>query len=310
MRRLLILLLFCLVLAGGAAVTWQAMGQAKLVEEDLTLARALLTRASGFESGKLKDRLDLINQAEAHTLAAQQRLRGWPLRLLGVLPLAGRDVRVASAVSTSATGTVRATRKVVTALQPLQTKPPTQASIKRASDALLGLHRTLEQDLERVRAARPLITAATRDRYLEAAGSASTTAERAGQGLELAAGLYGPPGTARWFLAFQNPAELLGRLGGRRCGQPEGPQQGRGGKDDPHEPAHLVTSRVGSSSWWCRQERAIGQEAASRKPAKRPTLHLWASVTGSGGDAVATLGGAGRGSGCGGPQGSETAGCC
>ena len=70
MRRLLILGLFCLVLAGGAAVTWQAMGQAKLVEEDLTTARALLTRAGGFESGKLKDRLVLIKQAEAHTLAA------------------------------------------------------------------------------------------------------------------------------------------------------------------------------------------------------------------------------------------------
>ena len=123
MRRLLILGLFCLVLAGGAAVTWQAMGQAKLVEEDLTTARALLTRAGGFESGKLKDRLVLINKAEAHTLAAQQRLHRWPLRLLGALPLAGRDVRVASAVTSSATGTVRATRKVVTALQPLQTKP-------------------------------------------------------------------------------------------------------------------------------------------------------------------------------------------
>ena len=39
MRRLLILVLFGLVLAGGVAVTWQAMGQAKLVEEDLTTAR-------------------------------------------------------------------------------------------------------------------------------------------------------------------------------------------------------------------------------------------------------------------------------
>jgi hypothetical protein len=212
-RRLLILGLFCLVLAGGAAVTWQAMGQAKLVEEDLTTARALLTRAGGFESGKLKDRLTLIRKAEAHTLAAQQRLGGWPLRLLGVLPLVGRDVRVANAVTASATGTVRATRKVVTALQPVQTKPPTQASITKAADALLGLHSTLEQDLERVRAARPLITTATRDRYLEAAGSASTTAQRAGQGLKLAAGLYGPPGTARWFLAFQNPAELRGTGG-------------------------------------------------------------------------------------------------
>jgi hypothetical protein len=44
-HRALILLLFGLVLAGGAAVTWQAMGRAKLVEEDLTTARALLARA-------------------------------------------------------------------------------------------------------------------------------------------------------------------------------------------------------------------------------------------------------------------------
>jgi hypothetical protein len=212
-RRLLILGLFCLVLAGGAAVTWQAMGQAKLVEEDLTTARALLTRAGGFESGKLKDRLVLIDKAEAHTLAAQQRLQRWPLRLSGALPLAGRDVRVASAVTSSATGTVRATRKVVTALQPLQTKPPTQASIQKAAAALLGLHGTLKQDLEEVRAARPLITAATRDKYLEAATSASTSAERAGRGLKLAASLYGPTGTARWFLAFQNPAELRGTGG-------------------------------------------------------------------------------------------------
>jgi hypothetical protein len=213
MRRLLILLVFCLVLAGGAAVTWQAMGQAKLVEEDLTTARSLLARAGGFESGELKGRLALIKQAEAHTLAAEQRLHGWPLRLLGALPLVGRDVRVASAVTESATGTVRATRKVVTALQPLQTKPPTQASIQKAAESLLGLHSTLKQDLEKVRAARPLITAGGRNRYLEAAGSASISAERAGQGLKLAAGLYGPPGTARWFLAFQNPAELRGTGG-------------------------------------------------------------------------------------------------
>ena len=59
MRRLLILVLFGLVLAGGVAVTWQAMGQAKLVEEDLTTARALLARACGFQSGKLSRRLDV-----------------------------------------------------------------------------------------------------------------------------------------------------------------------------------------------------------------------------------------------------------
>jgi hypothetical protein len=70
-RRLLILLLFGMALAGGATVTWQAMGKAKLVEEDLTTARALLARAGGFESGELKRRLRLIKQAEQHTLSAQ-----------------------------------------------------------------------------------------------------------------------------------------------------------------------------------------------------------------------------------------------
>lgn len=80
MRRLLIILLFGLVLAGGAAVTWQAMGKARLVEEDLTTARTLLARAGGFESGQLKQRLRLIKQAEQHTLRAQRRLGQWPLR--------------------------------------------------------------------------------------------------------------------------------------------------------------------------------------------------------------------------------------
>ena len=51
-------------------------------------------------------------------------------------------------MTASATGTVRATRKVVTALQSLQTEPPTGASIQKAADALLGLHGTLKQDLE------------------------------------------------------------------------------------------------------------------------------------------------------------------
>jgi hypothetical protein len=82
-------LLFGLVLAGGATVTWQAMGKAKLVEQELTTARALLTRAGGFESGELKHRLRLVKQAEQHTLNAQQRLGQWPLRQLDALPLSG-----------------------------------------------------------------------------------------------------------------------------------------------------------------------------------------------------------------------------
>jgi hypothetical protein len=212
-RRLLIVVLFGLVVAGGAAVTWQAMGRAKLVEQDLVAARALLTQAGGVEAGKLERRLRLVDRAERRTTSAEQRLGRWPLRQLGALPLVGRDVRVARAVAASATATVRSTRQVVTALQPVQTRAPTKASIEAAAAALLALHGTLEQDLERVRATRPLVTASTRTRYLEAPSSTSATAERAGQGLKVAASLYGAPGTARWFLAFQNPAELRGTGG-------------------------------------------------------------------------------------------------
>jgi hypothetical protein len=212
-RRLLILLLFGLVIAGGAVVAWQARGQAQLVEGDLTRARALLAQAGGFQAGKLSQRLSLIDRAQRRTTAAQARLGRWPLRQFGVLPIVGRDVRVARAVASSATGTVQATRGVVTALQPLQTEPPTKDSIQKAADALLGLHDSLERDRDRVRASRALVATAAKNRYLEAAAAASATADRAGQGLGLAAGLYGPPGTARWFLAFQNPAELRGTGG-------------------------------------------------------------------------------------------------
>lgn len=213
LRRLLILLLFGLVIAGGAVISWQAKGQARLVEGDLTAARNLLARAGGFQAGRLEQRLDLIGQAEAHTVAAQHRLDRWPLRQLGALPLIGRDVRVVRAVAASATGTARATSDVVTALEPLQHGAPTRSSLLKASNGLLALKGALDRDLERVRAARPLITGAARQDYLKTAESASRTAQRAGQGLKLAASLYGPPGTARWFLALQNPAELRGTGG-------------------------------------------------------------------------------------------------
>jgi hypothetical protein len=65
LRRLLILLLFGLVIAGGAVIAWQDKGQARLVEGDLTAARNLLARTGGFQAGRLEQRLDLIGQAEA-----------------------------------------------------------------------------------------------------------------------------------------------------------------------------------------------------------------------------------------------------
>jgi hypothetical protein len=102
---------------------------------------------------------------------------------------------------------------VVTVLQPLQNGAPTKSGLLKAADGLLTLKTTLDRDLEHVRAARPLLTAAARSDYLKTAEAASRTAQRAGQGLKLAASLYGPPGTARWFLALQNPAELRGTGG-------------------------------------------------------------------------------------------------
>jgi Protein of unknown function (DUF4012) len=134
-------------------VAWQARGQARLVQADLTTVRSLLARAGGFQAGKLEQRLDLIGQAEAHTVAAQHRLNRWPLRQLGALPLVGRDVRVVRAVAASATGTARATSDVVTTLEPLQHGAPTRSSLLEASNGLLGLKGALDRDLERVRAA-------------------------------------------------------------------------------------------------------------------------------------------------------------
>jgi hypothetical protein len=213
LRRLLVLSLLGLVVATGALATWHARGQALLVQGDLATARELLARAGGFQAGKLEACRALIDRAEAHAVAAEARLGRWPLRQLAALPMLGRDVRVARAVAASATSTAKGTRRLVTALQPLQTRPPTRASILEAAGALLDLRRTLELDIERVRTTRALTTGSAKDRYLEAASAASKTAQRAGQGLKLAASLYGPPGSARWFLAFQNPAELRGTGG-------------------------------------------------------------------------------------------------
>jgi Protein of unknown function (DUF4012) len=213
LRRLLVLSLLGLVLVGGVVAAWHARGQALLVQGDLATARELLARAGGFQAGKLEARQALIDQAEAHAVAAEARLGRWPLRQLGLLPLLGRDVRVARSVAASATSTVKGTRRLVNALEPVQTRPPTRDTILEAAGALLDLRRALELDIERVRSTRALTTGSAKDRYLEAAATASQTAQRAGQGLKLAASLYGPAGSSKWFLAFQNPAELRGTGG-------------------------------------------------------------------------------------------------
>jgi hypothetical protein len=209
-RRLLLGLLG----AGAVGLALQVAWQARQVEADLTGARDLLAGAGGFQAGALPERLALVDRADARVRSAGARLRGWPLRQLGAVPLLGRDVRVARAVDASAADAIRATRRVVAAVQPLQEGRLSRATVGGAAAALLALHTSLDRAAGRVRATRPLLVAGgPRAEYLAAAAAASRTAADAGQGLRLAATLYGPPGRARWFLALQNPAELRGTGG-------------------------------------------------------------------------------------------------
>jgi hypothetical protein len=208
------LLLGFLVVAGGAAVAGWAAGQATGVQEDLLASRDLLGRAAALTAVSSPARSELLERAGAHARAAQARLDRWPLRQLAALPLAGRDVRVARAITASTSDVVRATDGVALALETLRAGPPSGATIARASSALRSLGHALDRGAARVRAARPLLAGrAPRGRFLAEAERAGQVATRAGNGLSLAATLYGPPGSARYFLAFQNPAELRGTGG-------------------------------------------------------------------------------------------------
>ncbi len=214
MRRVWWLLFGVVLAAGGAAVAWQAARQATGVEAELAASRDLLSRAGSLAATPPSARLTLVDLAGAHVWAAQARLDRWPLRQVGAVPLLGRDVRVARAVTGTSAGIVQATAGVATALEPLQTRPPTQATIGRASVALLALHRTLDEGAARVRTAEPLLAGRNpRSRFLAETERAARATFAAGQGLRLAAALYGPAGSTRYFLAFQNPAELRGTGG-------------------------------------------------------------------------------------------------
>jgi len=203
-----------LALAGTGAVGVKALGQTLEARHELNSSRDKLARASGFAAGSLPERLALVDQAAIHAETARLELAGGPVRLLSFVPFLGRDVRVAQAVAATAGETVQATRQVVTTLEPLEHQGPNAATLERASTALLGLHSVLDQGLHDVRRAKPLVASrSARTQFLTAAGSASRTAFQVGEGLKLASRLYGPAGTSRWFLAFQNPAELRGTGG-------------------------------------------------------------------------------------------------
>jgi hypothetical protein len=221
------------VLAGAALFGYLAVEQAAKVKAELAASRAPLQRASGFAAGSLSERTTLLNEANLHAARARLELGRGPLRVLAYVPFLGRDVRLARAVADAASQTIRSSRQAAGAVERLQQRPLSAGALEQASDALLGLHGALDGGVRDVRAARPLLVGrAERDQFLATAGPASATARRAGDGLHLAAALWGPPGSARYFLAFQNPAELRGTGGligeyGVLESSPDGPELSR-----------------------------------------------------------------------------------
>jgi Protein of unknown function (DUF4012) len=213
-RRVWWLLLGLVVLSGGALVAWQASSEAAGVRADLLASQRLLGRAGALAGGPVSTRLELVEQARGRAGAARATLDRWPLRPLATVPWLGRDVRVARTIADASGQVVGATGDVAVAFEPLHGGHPTGSRIGRASAALLALSDVLGQTIDRVRAAKPLVVArGPRGRFLAEAQQARRAAFASGQGLRMAAGLYGPAGSARYFLAFQNPAELRGTGG-------------------------------------------------------------------------------------------------
>lgn len=292
-----------LAVAGMGFFGYLAAGQAARVQGELTASREPLERASGLGATPLPERLALLDQAAIHARVARLELRRGPLRVLALAPVVGRDVRVARAVADAAAETIQASRLVAKAVEPLQRRPPTAGVIRQASSALLGLHATLDKGVREVRRAKPLLVSGdARDRFLAAGDPASTTALRAGEGLKLAASLWGPTGSSRYFLAFQNPAEqrgtggLIGEYGVLEAG-PTGPRLShvasygeldgrllaRGGLDlSPDEQQRYEEFPIASSFW------------AVNVPADLPTVgarivKLYARATGTRVDGVITV---------------------
>jgi Protein of unknown function (DUF4012) len=198
--------------AGGVVVALQARGDATAVERDLDQARLFLVEVGRLDVGTAGHREALTRRAEARALAARRRLDGWPLGPLSATPILGRDVRTAEAVTESVLKAARGAGRVAAALGSVERRP-SAGSVSALATALLDLSAALGDGAERVERARTLLAGRARSRFVVEARSAQATSLRAGRGLRVAAGLYGPRGSVRYFLAFQNPTELRGTGG-------------------------------------------------------------------------------------------------
>jgi uncharacterized protein DUF4012 len=198
--------------AGGVVLGAQVHSAVAGIERDLEAARSLLGRAAGARAGSSAERLHLARRAERRVVAARRRLNEWPMRPLGAVPLFGRDVRAAGAVTDAALDVARAAERVATALRTAERRPGAR-SLEATARALSELSQELRDGAAQVQRARTLLAGEARKRFLKEARPAEGAALRAGGGLGVLAALYGPPGSARYFLAFQNPGELRGTGG-------------------------------------------------------------------------------------------------
>jgi Protein of unknown function (DUF4012) len=211
-RRGLLFVGILALAAGSLVVSLQARGDVAKVERDLDEARSLLGQASRLEVDTAGQRQALSRRAQVHVLAARRRLHGWPLGALSATPILCRDVRAAEAVTDAALETARAAGRVAAALGSVERRP-SSGSISAVATALLDLSAVLRDGAEHVEQAKTLLASGAKRRFLAEARSAEATSTRAGRSLQVAADLYGPRGSRRYFLAFQNPAELRGTGG-------------------------------------------------------------------------------------------------
>lgn len=216
LRRRLRRTIALLVLAGGGGIGAQAAVDAAAARRSLEEARRMLTVASAdpVSSTPSEERLALLDRAETQTEEALRRLSGWPLGAIGRAPILGRDVRVVRSIAMAGEAVLDAARETIIAGQPLTAGRVDGETLGAASEAFLRLGRTLEQAHRTVTEAAPLIVSADgRREFLTAADSARRAAEASARALGLAARFYGPSESVRYFVAFQNPAELRGTGG-------------------------------------------------------------------------------------------------
>jgi Protein of unknown function (DUF4012) len=185
-----------------------------LVKRDLVAAQLLLSHASDVGGGSLHDRITRVLQARSKTQQARARLRSSSLGPLASVPIVGRDVRVVRAIADGADATAGDIDQLLTALAMAGRRPGGAASVNAVVTALTDLTQTLHRNAERVERTTPLLaTRQARAQFLAKASEAEQVLLPAVQASRLVAAFYGPRGSTRYLVGFQNPAELRGTGG-------------------------------------------------------------------------------------------------